>query len=260
MIERFDVISVPPREMLSSGYYRTALRISDKTLGYQAQDLVVLCMGRFMTMIFSDFDGTITEQETFSMLMKEFAPEAYQRLLPRLLAREISLREGVPAVIETIESSSYPQMIERMAEAPLRPGFPEFLDLLEEYGVPLVVLSGSLEDLVKARLAPFSHRIHRIVAAKADTTGPFLRISSDLADRDELVYKPGVMKRWSDPVKIAIGDSVTDIAMSKNATMVFARNLLRETLEWEQRPFHAFESFFDISRFLENKWKHEQPS
>ena len=217
-------------------------------------------MGLFMTMIFSDFDGTITEQETFSMLMKEFAPEAYRKVLPRLLAGEVSLREGVLAVIETIESFRYPQMIEKMAEAPLRAGFPEFLDLLEEYGVPLVVISGSLEDLIKARLAPFSHRIFRIVAARADTTGPFLRISSDLADRDELVYKPGVMKTWSDPVKIAIGDSVSDIAMSRNATMVFGRSLLRETLEREQRPFYPFEYFFDISRFLEKKWKEDRPS
>lgn len=217
-------------------------------------------MGRFMTMIFSDFDGTITEQETFSQLMKEFAPEASRQLIPRLLSREVTLREGVPLILETIESSRYPEMLERMTQAPLRSGFPQFLDLLDKYGVPLVVLSGSLEDLVEARLRPFRHRIHRIIAAHADTRGPFLKISSDFANKDELVYKPGIMEDYSDPVKIAIGDSVTDITMAEEATMVFARSLLAKFLKERGTPFSLYDSFFDISRILEKIWTKERPS
>lgn len=215
-------------------------------------------MGRLVTMIFSDFDGTITEQETFSMLMKEFAPEASRLIIPRLLSREMTLREGVPAILETIESSRYPQMLDRMAETPIRPGFAEFLELLSDYGIPLVILSGSIEDLVMARLDPFRHRIARVVAARADTTGPFLKITSDFADRDELVYKPGILKEYVDPVKIAIGDSVTDITMAKEATLTFARSLLAEILEKENRPFEPFRSFFDISKFLDNYLKKQR--
>lgn len=212
-----------------------------------------------MTIIFSDFDGTITEQETFSGLMKEFAPAASMRLLPRLLSGEITLREGVPAILETIESARYPEMIDRMRSAPIRPGFPEFLDLLEAYGVPLFVLSGSIDDLVLARLSPFRNRIRKVIAAHADTTGPFLRITSDFADRDELVYKPGILGNYPDSEKIAIGDSVTDISMARCASLVFARSLLREMLERENRPFLPYESFFEISRFLEKRWKEHPP-
>ena len=204
-----------------------------------------------MTMIFSDFDGTITEEETFSMLMKEFAPEASRRLIPRLLAREVTLREGVPAVLETIGSDRFPQMIARMAQVPLRAGFPEFLDVLDRYRIPLVILSGSLTELVMAPLSPYLHRIHRIVAATADTSGPTLRIHSSFADQDELVYKPGIMNEYGDLKKIAIGDSVTDFSMAKNATTVFARSHLGEYLAKEGRPFYKFSSFFDISRILE---------
>lgn len=204
-----------------------------------------------MTMIFSDFDGTITENETFSLLMKEFAPEASRSLIPRLLAREVTLREGVPAVLETIGSDRFPQMIARMAQAPLRAGFPEFLDVLDRYRIPLVVLSGSLTELVMAPLSPYLHRIHRIVAATADTSGPTLRIRSSFADQDELVYKPGVMNEYDDLIKIAIGDSITDFSMAKNATTVFARSLLGEYLEKKGRPFYKFSTFFDISRILE---------
>jgi 2-hydroxy-3-keto-5-methylthiopentenyl-1-phosphate phosphatase len=209
-------------------------------------------------MIFSDFDGTITEQETFSLLMKEFAPEASRSLIPRLLSREITLREGVPAILETIESSRYPEMVARMTQAPLRPGFLEFLDLLEKLDIPLVVLSGSLEGLVMARLKPYINRISRVVAARADTTGPFLKIISDYADRDELVYKPGVLAKYPDKLKIAIGDSVTDISMAKSASLVFARSLLAERMKKNSWPFEPFESFFDISRFIETMQKEGQ--
>ena len=50
--------------------------------------------------IFSDFDGTITQEETFSLLMREFAPEASSRMIPRLLSGEVTLRVMVPSKSE----------------------------------------------------------------------------------------------------------------------------------------------------------------
>ncbi len=203
------------------------------------------------TIVFSDFDGTITEQETFSLLMQEFAPDASRAIIPKLLSGEIPLRDGVPAILETISSDRFADMQERMRLAPLRPGFPEFLDLLDRYKVPLIVLSGSLEDLVLARLAPFRTRVFRVIAAQADTSGPFLQISSDSAGEDELVYKPGILKEYPEARKIAIGDSVTDLAMARMADQVFARSILADRLSKEGRPFTKFDTFFDISRNIE---------
>jgi 2-hydroxy-3-keto-5-methylthiopentenyl-1-phosphate phosphatase len=217
-------------------------------------------MGNMRTVLFSDFDGTITEQETFSLLMKEFAPEASRRIVPLLLSGEMTLKAGVPAILETIPSDRFPEMIERMRTMALRPGFPEFLDFLQEFSVPLVVLSGSLEELVMARLSPYKAKISRMVAARADLSGPFLRIVSDSAGGDELVYKAGVMKEYGEVRKIAVGDSVTDLTMAREADLVFARSLLARRMKEEGRSFIAFESFFEISNYLESYWKLEPSS
>ncbi|MGC8528708.1 MAG: HAD-IB family phosphatase [Leptospirillia bacterium] len=200
--------------------------------------------------VFSDFDGTITQEETFSQLMREFAPEAAKQMIPRLLSGEITLREGVPAVLETISSSTFPSMERRMREAPLRPGFEEFLNTLEHLGIPLVVLSGSIEPLVLATLHPYRNRIERIVAAKVDLSGPFLKITSPYADHDELVFKPGVIQSFNPPQKIIVGDSVTDFSMARMGNLVFARSLLAKKLEEEGRKYIPFETFFEISNYL----------
>ncbi|EQD24613.1 MAG: HAD-IB family phosphatase [Nitrospirae bacterium] len=212
------------------------------------------------TILFSDFDGTITEQETFSLLMKEFAPEASRRLIPRLLSGETNLREGVPAILETIPSARFPEMVERMRSMALRPGFSEFLDLLERFSIPLVVLSGSLEELVMARLAPYQNKISRVVAARAVLSGEFLRIHSGSAGGDELVHKAGVMREYGTVRKIAVGDSVTDLTMAREADLVFARSILAERMKKEGRPYRPFENFFEISNYLEDLWKKDPPN
>jgi 2-hydroxy-3-keto-5-methylthiopentenyl-1-phosphate phosphatase len=209
----------------------------------------------FETVIFSDFDGTITEEETFSLLMREFAPEASARMVPRLLSGEITLREGVPAVLETIPSALFPAMEERMRNARLREGFEPFLDTLSRRGIPLVVLSGSLELLVMATLAPYRDRILRVVSAEVDLSGEFLRVSSPYADRDELVYKPGILEEYGTARKIVIGDSVTDFSMARAGNLVFARSVLARKLDEESREYIKFETFFEISNFIESYLK-----
>ncbi len=201
--------------------------------------------------VFSDFDGTITQEETFSLLMREFAPEASERMVPRLLSGEVTLRDGVPAVLETISSSVFPAMEKRMEEAPLRAGFEEFLNTLDRLGIPLVVLSGSIEPLIMAALRPYRNRIARIVAAKVDLSGPFLKITSPYADGDELVYKPGILLSFDVPTRIVVGDSVTDFSMARMGDIVFARSLLARKLQEEGRDYRPFETFFEISNYLE---------
>ena len=210
--------------------------------------------------VFSDFDGTITQEETFSLLMREFAPEASRAMIPRLLSGEVTLREGVPAVLETISSSAFSAMEDRMKEAPLRPGFVEFLNTLDRLGIPMVVISGSIEPLLMAALTPYKSRIERIVAAKVDLSGPFLRVTSPYADHDELVYKPGILQSFSSATKIVVGDSVTDFSMARMGDIVFARSLLAKKLDEEGRHYIAFDTFFEISNYLDiNKRNLQEP-
>ncbi|KHF31871.1 2-hydroxy-3-keto-5-methylthiopentenyl-1-phosphate phosphatase [Paenibacillus sp. P1XP2] len=46
------------------------------------------------TVIFCDFDGTITLSDNIVAIMKEFKPEGYEAIMQRTVNQEISLREA----------------------------------------------------------------------------------------------------------------------------------------------------------------------
>jgi 2-hydroxy-3-keto-5-methylthiopentenyl-1-phosphate phosphatase len=60
--------------------------------------------------VFCDFDGTITAQETFVAVLKEFAPELATELIPQMYALKVTLREGVRKILESIPSSRLPAL------------------------------------------------------------------------------------------------------------------------------------------------------
>ena len=60
--------------------------------------------------VFCDFDGTITQQETFVAMLHTFAPQKMKEFSELFSERKISLREGVRAVVESIPSNCYKDM------------------------------------------------------------------------------------------------------------------------------------------------------
>lgn len=105
--------------------------------------------------VFCDFDGTITVQETFVAMVKRFAPEVSALVLPEIYAKRVTLREGVRKMLESIPSSSYSELVEFTRTQPIRAGFVEFLDFLKTEQIPIVIVS---EDCT-AWLQPFSNLI-----------------------------------------------------------------------------------------------------
>ena len=204
--------------------------------------------------IFCDFDGTITSDETFVKMLRTFAPEPAARIMPKIHRFETTLREGVSEMIASIPS-------ERLADAescadhvPLRHGFPEFVSWCVRNAVPLVIVSGGLEGMVRRKLAPYAVDLGGIFALSVDASGPRLRVGLDLADDEELVAKVHVMRRFPADEQVAIGDSTTDVRMSEYADVVFARDRLCAQLDERGVRYHRWDTFDDIRRALADRW------
>ena len=114
--------------------------------------------------IFCDFDGTITAEETFVGMLKEFAPQMAAEIMPLLYRREMTLREGVRKMLESIPSRCYPEIIEFSRTKKIRPGFVEFLDFLKTQGVPFVLVSGGVRIMVETVLGDLTQKIDGIYA------------------------------------------------------------------------------------------------
>ncbi|MFZ0241354.1 MAG: HAD-IB family phosphatase [Desulfobacterales bacterium] len=208
----------------------------------------------YQRIVFCDFDGTITAEETFVAMLKHFAAKPYDGMEKRMVEGRVTLSQAVRSLVESIPSTRYPQVIEFVKDKPIRPGFPELLDFLYFHGVPLVVVSGGLMGSIAVKLAPFQHRIHAMHAAEVDAEEEFLRVHSTFESDTELVAKARVMDLYRFEQSIVIGDGITDLNSALAADLVFARDGLGRYLTQKKRPFIHWEDFFDVCNHLSKRW------
>jgi 2-hydroxy-3-keto-5-methylthiopentenyl-1-phosphate phosphatase len=204
--------------------------------------------------IFCDFDGTITAEETFVGMLKEFAPQMAAEIMPLLYRREMTLREGVRKMLESIPSRCYPEIIEFSRTKKIRPGFVEFLDFLKIQGVPFILVSGGVRIMVETVLGDLISKIDGIYAVDLESSDEYFKVHSEFEADTELVAKVKVIERYPNTEAIAIGDSVTDLNMALAAPVVFARDRLADYLDEYQKPYLKWTDFFDIQVQLSQRW------
>lgn len=196
--------------------------------------------------VFCDFDGTITVQETFVAMVKRFAPEVSALVLPEIYAKRVTLREGVRKMLESIPSSSYSELVEFTRTQPIRAGFVEFLDFLKTEQIPIVIVSGGLHGMVAAVLEPYLNQIEAIHAIEVSTSGAYLQVNSQFEGGTEMVAKAEIMASYRADETIAIGDSITDWNLALAASLVFARPPLTNYLAEQKKPYVLWDNFIDI--------------
>lgn len=195
--------------------------------------------------IFCDFDGTITTVETFVGMCKTFAPDLFDEIGKKMWAKEITIREGVRQLLESLPSSLYPDMLAYIDDKQIRDGFPEFLDYCNASGIPVVIISGGLYDSVVRKLGKLKDKVTAVYAAKIDVSGEYLKVYSDYEYEGELIAKAKIMSNYRSDYKVAIGDGPTDIEMAKYADIVFARGLLKKFLP-KDKEYYEWDDFFDV--------------
>lgn len=206
--------------------------------------------------VFCDFDGTITACETFVGVLKQFSPTLSSELIPKILSKEITLRQGVRQILESIPSSVYPdELLKFVQDKPIRPGLSSLIDYLDSRQIPFIVVSGGLRCLVEAILKRENlyERCSKIYAIDIDKTEDKLKVLSEWESGNELVAKVNIIKKecQNNEKIIVIGDSITDLNASKCADLVFARNGLCNYLKEENIEFIEWNDFEDIKTKLQ---------
>ncbi len=209
-------------------------------------------MNKPKKIIFCDFDGTITAEETFVGMLKHFTPELSAKLMPEMYQLRLTLRQGVRQLLESIPSKKYPEILEYSNSKKIRAGFVEMLDYLDSQNIPFIVVSGGLRGMVETVLGPLKNRVQAIYAVDIDTSSEYLQVKSEFEAGNELVSKVSVMEKHPTEQTIAIGDSVTDLNMAMEASLVFARDRLSHYLNERQKPYIPWDNFFDIRNYLNN--------
>ncbi|MEM1367428.1 MAG: HAD-IB family phosphatase [Cyanobacteria bacterium P01_H01_bin.15] len=213
--------------------------------------------------VFCDFDGTITTVDTFVEVTEKFVPPAVMKaLLPRIYARELTLKEGVKAILEAIPAIHYADILKLSLDMSIRPGLSALLDFLDAQDVPLVVISSGIRGVVETVLShqPTSEQplIERVLSVNAADVVPgekFLAVSCPWESASAMMDKVKVMQHYPAREQVAIGDGITDVEMALHADWVFARDRLVGYLQAELQPFESWETFFDVRDALAVRWQ-----
>ncbi|CAL5871733.1 uncharacterized protein PFLUO_LOCUS5986 [Penicillium psychrofluorescens] len=221
--------------------------------------------------IFSDFDGTISMQDTGHILFDTYGcgTEARNKLDEQIKSGERSFRE---ASEEMWGSLHIPfddgfKVMEKTLE--MDPGFREFHQYCVDNGFPFHVISAGLKPVLRrvldSFLGPDSSAAIDIVANDAiihpdgSEWKPIWRHDTDLGHDKALSVNEARIAAAATclpdeiPLIIFIGDGVSDLAAASQADVLFARRGLRleEYCREHDIAFTPFDTFADIKTEIE---------
>lgn len=201
--------------------------------------------------VFCDFDGTITEEETFvGALFRICEKSDLEYWFNKIKSKQISLGECMINLFQTVPSDRFDRIIEYSESVNVRNGFGGFLDYLHQMCIPIVVISGGISYMQDIILRPYMHRISARYACELDISGPKMRFISNYADEKENMNKLAVMALYEYKQCICIGDNITDIRMSEKADILFARDKLAEHCITVNKQYYEWNDFDDITARL----------
>ena len=205
------------------------------------------------TILFLDFDGTITSEETLDGAMRLcIDADLYEEKLRELREGKRTLADTLRLAFEYIPSGRLQDILDYVRGVPVRPGFEALLDDMAALGIPVVVVSGGLKPYIEEKLAPYRDRLLGVHSVSVDASGPFLKLHSEAEADGEIMQKTLVMQKYAYKNAICAGDSHTDVRMAKASQTVFARDLLARLLTKQGVPFIEWNDFYDISRAIKS--------
>ncbi|SCW02578.1 LAFE_0F09582g1_1 [Lachancea fermentati] len=212
--------------------------------------------------IFTDFDGTVTWEDSNDYLTDNygFGKEKRLKVFDGVLDGTKTFREGFWEMLDSIDKP-LPECIKVLEEhIDLDPGFKDTFQWAQENNVPIVVVSSGMKPIIKALLEKLvgPDSIHKI-----DIVSNEVEIDAKnhwkIVYRDETgfghdksrtieAYKKKFEAGGEKPTYFYCGDGVSDLSAAKECDLLFARRGkdLVTFCKKQHVPFHEFDTFQDI--------------
>lgn len=210
--------------------------------------------------VFSDFDGTITEEDTLVLLLDRFGRKLADGSDWRRIEDDPDLPENVKlqAEMDLLDVPLDEALDWLKGVVRIRAGFVEFARALSEQGAGLTVLSGGLLPIIEQTLAPLGlDNLELRANGLAVQNGHWLVQGAKTPRIRALCNhcKTWHLDRAAPATRVYVGDGSTDFCPARSADVVFARSSLAEMMATEGRAFLTFDTFTDIHReFASRRW------
>jgi len=206
------------------------------------------------TVVFCDFDGTITARDSLDTVFDHFAPPDW-REIGRAARAKGGTRASIPTEVSLCRADREDFRRVVREQIPLTAGFRDLLEFCRQRGYEFTILSEG-----------FALHIETVLEREGL---PELRYySNDLVFRDEGIEvaqphsnlecllcgncKTGHIERYRARGYrvLYIGDGITDFCPARHADFLLAKGALAEYCTEEGIAYESFEDFHDVVRIL----------
>jgi 2,3-diketo-5-methylthio-1-phosphopentane phosphatase len=203
--------------------------------------------------LFVDFDGTITDVDTFDALVRAVAGDAaWEAIDGPLLAGEITLREALARQAAEVRLSRAETLAFMIAHARVDPAFGPFVHTVRAHGGTIRVVSSGIATVIHDALARAAVEVD-VIANDVDFAPEGWTMSFvDPSDNghDKAAHVRAAQARGSRTVYI--GDGISDFAAALEADERFAKKgrALEAYCRARGVACESFASFREIERRL----------
>jgi 2-hydroxy-3-keto-5-methylthiopentenyl-1-phosphate phosphatase len=206
-----------------------------------------------MLEVFVDFDGTITDVDTFDALVRAVAGDAaWDAIDGPLLAGEITLREALARQSAAVRLSRADTLAFMVANAQVDPAFGPFVAAVRAHGGAIRVVSSGIATVIHDALARANVEVEVIANDVDFDPAGWTMTFVDPSDNghDKAAHVRAARDRGARTVYI--GDGISDFAAAVVAEERFAKagRALEAYCRERNIPCTSFDSFGEIERAL----------
>ncbi len=206
-----------------------------------------------MLEVFVDFDGTITDVDTFDALVRAVAGDAaWDAIDGPLAAGQITLREALSRQAAELRLSRTETLAFMESHARVDPAFKDFVAAVRAHGASIRVVSSGIATIIHDALARAGVEVDVLANDVDFAPGGWTMQFVDPSDNghDKAAHVRAARARGSRTAYA--GDGVSDYEAALAADIRFAKagRSLERYLTANGAPFTAFTSFREVERAL----------
>jgi len=204
--------------------------------------------------VFCDFDGTITDRDSFDYLLEQLALPGWQEIEKRWQKDQISARECMSLQTALIPGP-WTNVTSALQEVSFDPTFAGFAKWLRKSGIKLHIVSDGVDRVIRHLLQREGVQVDFVWSNRLveDDHGNFT-LEFPYASEDCLmgICKCGLLDRQSVNFRrVVIGDGKSDFCWAKPADLLFAKGKLLDFCRNEGITHTKFTDFDSIRNVLQ---------
>lgn len=210
--------------------------------------------------VFSDFDGTITQVDVTDEILTRLADPAWHEIEDEWVKGRIGSRECLARQMALVEASQreFDALIDGI---PIDPDFPAFVDFVQREAIPFYVVSDGFDYVIRrvlqrcgvnGELRNGSHLFASSLRFENDRLVALFPHAPEPCEHGCATCKPAVIRQAAEahhPI-VYIGDGLSDRFAVEVSDAMFTKGQLLDYCRGHQIACSAFETFADVQSLL----------